>query len=228
MEIFTVPLPGYIPKDLCAFEKRVSVDPERWDSGAWAIWIRTWYGNESVARTNADEAYLHLWQRAFHPMEHHGEYDEHIADPFVFDDDAAACGVASTDADDEVELMGELPPFVLSALMRCPDALEGSSESGWSRRLARTDEELNLQQVLLVLVADREACEEGWVLLIALNHRGQVLHMRQRCKAYGTSLNVAFWRDKGEPLDVGGEGENVVYYRDANRSGDGWDDDTPS
>lgn len=61
--------------------------------------------------------------------------------------------------------------------------------------------------------------------MIALNYKGQVLHMRKRCMAYQIALDVAFWRDKGEPLDVGGEEENVIDYRDADRSGDGWDDE---
>lgn len=89
------------------------------------------------------------------------------------------------------------------------------------------EEELDSAQALLVLVVDGEACEDDWVLMIALNHRGQVLHMRRRCKAYDTALRVTFWRDHGEPLDLEG-GTNVVDYWDMNGSGDGWDDDATS
>jgi hypothetical protein len=57
------------------------------------------------------------------------------------------------------------------------------------------------------------------VLLIVVNHKGQVLHKRTRCKAYKVGLNVAFWTNKGEPLDVSDERENIVDYRDGNQSG---------
>jgi len=30
-------------------------------------------------------------------------------------------------------------------------------------------------QSLMVVVADRKACEEGWLLLLAVNHKGRVL-----------------------------------------------------
>ena len=236
IEVYNTPVPDHIPRNLYAFEKRTSVDPERWPS-TWAIWIRTWYGNDvcdggsikgAVTCASADEAYLRLWRRAFHPLEHNEEFDDDVVGPFLFDDDAATYGVMSGDADDEVELLGKIPSFVLSALMRCPDAMEGCSESGWSYWLTETEEEQAQEQAKLVLVADREACEDGWVLMIALNHKGQVLHMRSRCKAYEVALNVTFWRDGGEPLDITGEEENVVDYRDANGSGNGWDDDSPN
>ncbi|KAF2622367.1 hypothetical protein BU25DRAFT_352337 [Macroventuria anomochaeta] len=94
-------------------------------------------------------------------MEHHGELDDNIAGPFFFDNDAAAYGVRSRNADDEVELMGEIPSCVLSAIMRYLDAMEGSSKSGWKFRLTQTDEQLALDQALLVLVADQKAFEGG-------------------------------------------------------------------
>jgi hypothetical protein len=161
-------------------------------------------------------------------MEMQGEYDDEIVGPYIFDNNATNYGVASMDADDEVELMEAIPSFVLSALMRCPDVMEGHSQSSpWEHWLSETEEELDSTQALLVLVVDGEACEDGWVLMIALNHRGQVLHMRRRCKAYDTALRVTSWRDDGEPLDLEG-GINIVDYWDMNGSGDGWDDDAAS
>lgn len=208
-------------------------DSGEWDTAAGAIWIRTWYGNEAsfgknpdeeiVTRASADEAYVRLWRKALHPYQHHYGFDADMFGPFLFDDNDAAYGVEARDADDEVELMNEIPHFILSALMRCPDAMEGSSE----REILEEDGHTELAQSLLVVVADREACEEGWVLLIALNHRGQALHMRVRCKAYQVWEQVNHFRNGGDPLDITESKEDVVDYLDGNRSGDGWDEDEP-
>ncbi|KAI4621976.1 hypothetical protein J4E80_004351 [Alternaria sp. BMP 0032] len=229
-----IPLPQQIPSDLSVFEKRRKVtDSGEWNRAAGAIWIRTWYGNgaslgegsgeDIVTRASADEAYFRLWRKALHPYQLHYKFDADIFGPFIFDDNGAAYGVEARDADDEVELMDDIPSFILGALMRCPDAIEGSSE----REIMEEDDHTELQQSLLVVVADREACEEGWVLLIALNHRGQALHMRVRCKAYLVWEQVNHFRDGGEPLDIMEGKDNVVDYLDANRSGDGWDEDEP-
>lgn len=220
-------VPDHLPKGLSAFEKRKTIDPDEWSSAS-AIWIRTWYGNgadetggqkgETVTRASADAAYDRLRHKALWPLDKHG-FDDSMFGPYVFDDNAAAYGVSARDADDEVELMDDIPSFVLNALMRCPDAIEGSSA-----RDLEEDDELTWSQALLVVVADREACEDGWVLLIALNHQGQVLHKRVRCKASCVEQNVAYWRDGGEPLDIENLRENLMDYVDSSRSGDGWDD----
>ncbi|KAE8846392.1 hypothetical protein HRS9139_00959 [Pyrenophora teres f. teres] len=205
-EDWLIPVPDYIPTDLAAFEKRKTVEPSKW-SNAGAIWIRTWYGNEAEER---DQSLVAPGMHGF---------DDIMFGPYIFDDNAAAYGVLARDADDEVELMDEIPPFILSALMRCPDAMEGGGGD-----YAADDEELAWSQSLLVVVADREACEDGWVLLIATNDRGQALHMRVRCKASLVGENVTFWKDGGEPLDIGNRRENLMDYLDPNQSGDGWDD----
>ncbi|KAH6638060.1 hypothetical protein C7974DRAFT_390779 [Boeremia exigua] len=227
MENGQIPVPGHAPRDLSAFEKRQTVDPDEW-SDASAIWIRTWYGNEAeegdlpneemATRASADAAYARLWQKALWPLEKDG-FNDSMFGPYIFDDNAGIYGVSARDADDEVDLMDGIPSFILNALVRCPDAMEGSSG-----RDAEDDEELMGSQALLVVVADGEACEDGWVLLVAMNDRGQVLHKRVRCKASDVGQNVAFWRDGGEPLDIDNTRENVIDYRDPNQSGSGWDD----
>ncbi|KAF2125239.1 hypothetical protein P153DRAFT_300886 [Dothidotthia symphoricarpi CBS 119687] len=229
MEVLDIPIPDHIPPTLSAFEKRKTADPEQW-SAAGAIWIRTWYGNEAslgdtlaeetVSRTSADEAYLQLWQKALWPPDQHG-FDNSMFGPFVFEENDAAYGVLARDADDEVELMDVIPSFILSALVRCPDAMEGSGHS----KTIEDDDDLASRQALLVVVADREACEDGWALLIAINHKGQVLHRRVRCKASWVGEHVTSWKDGGEPLDVASEKENIINYLDGNRSGNGWDKD---
>ncbi|KAF7679091.1 hypothetical protein GT037_002839 [Alternaria burnsii] len=226
-----ISLPDHIPSNLSVFEKRKATDPDNWGV-AGVIWIRTWYGNEAsldnmsdkeiVTRASADEAYTRLWRKASCPPQDHYKFNADLFGPNVFKDDATAYGVIARDADDEVELMSDVPSFILSALIQCPDAMEPNSGS---RDTAEDDDDLRSRQALLVVVADREACEDGWVLLVALNHKGQVLHMRVRCKAYQVSEQVYSFRDGGEPLDITEGEENVIHYLDGNQSGDGWDED---
>ena len=226
-----ISLPDHIPSNLSVFEKRKATDPDNWGV-AGVIWIRTWYGNEAsldnvsdkeiVTRASADEAYTRLWRKASCPPQDHYEFDADLFGSNVFKDDATAYVVTARDADDEVELMSGIPSFILNALIQCPDAMEPNSGS---RDTAEDDDDLRSRQALLVVVADREACEDGWVLLIALNHKGQVLHMRARCKAYQVSEQVYSFRDGGEPLDITEGEENVIHYLDGNKSGDGWDED---
>ena len=72
---------------------------------------------------------------------------------------------------------GSVPGYLLAALMHCPKLLEGISDGDWrhfegeerAEELAESDR----TQKALVLVADRKACEEGWVLALAVNHRGR-------------------------------------------------------
>lgn len=202
------------------------MDPDEWGQAS-AIWIRTWYGDDTggkgrldkdmVTRASADDAYACLWQKTLWPPEEQ-EFDDTLSGPYVFDGNVAAYGVSAGDADDEVELMDEIPSFILSALIRCPDAIDGSTE-----RDTEDEEDLMRSQALLIVVADREACEDGWVLLVAINHKGQVLHKRVRCKACDVHLTVAFWRDDGEPLNIEGHRENMMDYHDPNESGNGWD-----
>lgn len=233
MEVGQIPLPSHIPSDLKGFERRTTVDPDSW-SAAGAILIRTWYGSsedisseEIVTVAAADEAYFHLQQRALSLSETRMFHMDTFG-PFIFDDDATMYKVMSKDADDEVELVEEIPHFVLSALMRCPDALEGCSEPILDVEddveSSSGGHERETEQALLIAVADGEACHDGWVLLMAINDRGQVLHRRVRCKAFEVDLNVAFWKDQGVPLNEGYKNENIMDYLDANQSGNGWDE----
>lgn len=230
MQLGIIPLPNHIPTDLLAFEKRKTVHPDEWSS-AGAIWIRTWYGDEGSSRERlvedthprgaADAGYGRLWRKALWPADLHG-FDDAMFGPYVFDDNDAAYEVSAREADGAVEPLGGMPSFILNALMRCPDAMEGSSA-----RNVIDDEYTAEEQALLVVVADGKACEEGWALLMGVNEKGQVLPYCVRCKAFEVGQNVASWNEGGEPLDLVGAGESEVYYRDANRSGNGWDEDEP-
>jgi len=55
--------------------------------------------------------------------------------------------------------------------------------TGRPHAITLTDEQLDEEQCGLLLVANRKACVTGWVLLVGVNHRGQMLPARGRCKA---------------------------------------------
>lgn len=73
----------------------------------------------------------------------------------------------------------------------------------------------------LVLVADRKACEEGWVLALAVNHRGEILPVRVRERATEAAQIAVNWFE-GEPLSeiVDDEDEDVEFYLG---EGNGWE-----
>jgi hypothetical protein len=78
------------------------------------------------ANSDADEAYLRLWQTALYPADQHG-FNSGMFGPFVFDNNASSYGLLARDTDDEVELMGEIPDFIPNALIQRPDKIEGCS-----------------------------------------------------------------------------------------------------
>ncbi|KAK1146592.1 hypothetical protein N8T08_003022 [Aspergillus melleus] len=76
-------------------------------------------------------------------------------------------------------------------------------------------------QSALVVVADRKACEEGWVLLLVVNHRGEILPFRlhERDKE---AANLMYSWDDEVPLAemVDNEDEDVECYLG---EGSGWE-----
>lgn len=106
--------------------------------------------------------------------------------------------------------------------MRCPGILDGESDSLWRHEPCPEelqDGGLEQEQVLLVLVADREACEDGWVLHLAINHLGEILPFRIRDKASWVVQQLANWSD-GQQLAEGLLEETLEEYYV--RGGDGW------
>ena len=63
----------------------------------------------------------------------------------------------------------------------------------------------------MAVVADGVACEEGRVLMVSLNHKGQVLCPPRRCELSELVLNMTSWRHRRESLYVAGacEDENA-------------------
>lgn len=138
-------------------------------------------------------------------------------------------GDASPDIADGIAIgtPGSVPAYLLTALMHCPGQLDGNTSPQFVKwrhfSPSEIEAELPIQeksQSLMVCVADRKACEEGWVLFLAINHRGQILPFRIRDRASWVSQYEANWMD-GQALD-----ENTVNPDDAvecqMHDSDGW------
>lgn len=140
------------------------------------LWIRTWYGDETVNRAAADAACYRLCRKAFQQNDPDKDYDSSsVVNPlFVFDDNAADFGR------NQSVLVGTTPNFILKALIRYPDQLDASSDGTELENIFNT---VQAEQDLLVVVADREACEKGFILQLALDHRAKVLPGFVRSKA---------------------------------------------
>lgn len=121
---------------------------------------------------------------------------------------------------------GSVPSYLVTALMHCPDQFDGNSyASKWRNHTpseARVAEaEVDTRQNLLVLVADKRACEDGWVLFLAINHKGQVLPFRIRGQAREASTINAWWME-GQALaenTLDPDKDEECYLHEGN----GWD-----
>ncbi|KAH7122763.1 hypothetical protein B0J11DRAFT_616133 [Dendryphion nanum] len=235
-------VPENVPKDLLSDDDRIT------NIGSSNVaWIRTWYGNEgkgledgeTITRSSADESYRRLYRRAILCLDE-GQDESDLAEPNEIpigrhdchDDDPEALGMAESNSDEEIVTPGEIPLFALSMFMKVPDTLDGLSMSSFWRdddeeAKKEMKEQLPLRQHFLLFVADREACERGWVLQVALNHKGQVLPYRVRGRAAWTKNHVVHWIAMGRNLDATDEQEDtIVYSADGQvyaETGNGWD-----
>lgn len=102
-----------------------------------------------------------------------GEVSDEVDEIFILDDKAEFSNHAWEDNAVEyfkdgaaLATPGPVSPYFVSAMMHCPDSLD---ELNMHRHvtLIREEEEREIRvtsYVLLVLIADQIACEEGWVL----------------------------------------------------------------
>jgi hypothetical protein len=109
--------------------------------------------------------------------------------------------------------------------MHCPELFEGISDSDWrhfkGEELAEELADSDRTQKALVLVADRKACEEGWVLALAVNHRGEILPVRVREQATKAAQIVVNWFEGGPLAEiVDDEDKDVEFYLG---EGNGWE-----
>jgi hypothetical protein len=158
------------------------------------IWIRTWFGvpgDEGESRAAADTAYENLCFYALQqgdeeqgpPIaiqeEHMYDYDNH--------DHNQKCDTPDINVRDGVALgrAWSTPSYVVEEFMHCPNQLSGyglpDNDNGDLKRYVNGIKDTD--QRLLFVIADRTACEEGWVLFLGINHRGQVLPFWVRQKA---------------------------------------------
>ncbi|KAF2004068.1 hypothetical protein P154DRAFT_617322 [Amniculicola lignicola CBS 123094] len=233
-------VPSHVPQDLLSEADRCLDELGL----IQMLWIRTWYGTEfkssdhdqassstgateAVTRASTDAGYRRLHDKAFlwDPSNNDSGYDDDaIANANIYDNDSDAFGVVQQSADDDVVQVGTMPSFVLSVFMRCPDMLDRMGDEDWRSDDAQTitavEDEVDNTQIVLAMIIDREAIEDGWVLEVALNHKGQVLPTRARNKASRVRDDMANWTTQGEPLDLGDEPQDRVDYG----AGDGWDD----
>jgi hypothetical protein len=234
-------VPEYVPQDLLT-------DNERRVNGQLGVsnvlWIRTWYGSGSpaastspssgvstetaqrdvVSHATADAAYRRLWRAAFFDNDDdpNDDFDDYRAvhRSFIFDDDPVAYGVTQHTSDENVAPTGSTPGFIVKAMMHCPDQLGGFSGGGdWS---GTEEEYLATSQNLLVMIADRKACDSGWVLEIGLNHKAEVLPGRIRSKASRIATDYGNWQTEGMALREITMGEDTETYA---QRGDGWASD---
>ncbi|KAK1142860.1 hypothetical protein N8T08_007294 [Aspergillus melleus] len=211
------PYPPDIPQDLLTETDR-SVSTIL----ATALWIRTWFGGPGQpSQEAADAAYQRLREAVT-------GLDACMAPEFIYDerdDFAQASSGADIEAGTALGTPSSIPGYLVDAMMHCPELFEGCSDGDWRhfRGEERKEEEMESRasQVAMVLVADRKACKEGWVLLLALNHRGQVLPYRVRERASEAAQHVVNWAE-GQPL------VEMAWREDDDgefnlTGGDGWD-----
>ncbi|KAJ5356527.1 hypothetical protein N7517_011136 [Penicillium concentricum] len=123
--------------------------------------------------------------------------------------DGVACGTP-----------GYVPSYMITGLMHKPNTLDGLSAHVWPEESYERPPELDMVQCLMLVIADRKACEEGWILFFAVNHKREVISFRIRERASWTSQLIMEFMN-GQALDENTEdpSEETESYM---RGGDGW------
>ncbi|EPE29152.1 hypothetical protein GLAREA_00312 [Glarea lozoyensis ATCC 20868] len=193
-----------IPRDLQTKYQRAVLMDRR----PRLIWVRTWFGNGTVTREEADTAYGKLCAHC------DDDKSEFIDGDGAFEDDeslADRVGARTT--------TGVTPPYVFQILKRYPDFMYSPSDAK-DVRIVESGKYVG-QQKLLFLVADKRACKLGEMLLLGVDEFGEMMPGRLRVKAGDVIVSVGNWFD-GQALDEnfreGEEGE-----QECNLDGGGWD-----
>ncbi|KAJ5781089.1 hypothetical protein N7457_006249 [Penicillium paradoxum] len=215
-------IPLHVPQDLISDEER-----ETDGQMTRVFWIRTWFGREDdqASQDAADAGYKRLraimdedefevfvekecW---YENKEEFGSGSNTMPNGDINPDfvDGVACGTP-----------GSVPSYMITALMHRPDTLDGLSKRDWPSWYIEESVESDMVQCLMLVVADRKACEEGWVLFMAVNERGEVLPFRVRERASWTTQLIANYTN-GQRLDenTSDPHEDIEYYM---HGGDGW------
>ncbi|KAJ9489705.1 hypothetical protein VN97_g3581 [Penicillium thymicola] len=213
-------IPPYVPQDLMSDEHRATDG-----QSATVLWIRTWYGrkNDPTSQSAANAGYNRL-----RSIVHDNDIDAGLDENNFFENEDEFGSDSFTLPKGETEFIdgvacgtpGSVPSYMITALMRKPDTLDGLSRRDWAEELYKNHPDPDMMQCLMVVVADRKACEEGWVLFLAVNHKGDVLPFRIRENADRATLLIFSYME-GQSLDENTRDpkKDMEYYM---REGDGW------
>ncbi|KFY39466.1 hypothetical protein V495_05926 [Pseudogymnoascus sp. VKM F-4514 (FW-929)] len=208
-------LPQGVPRDLLSPLHRQALG---W--GAGLFWIRTWFGNEEVRKEDADAAYARLCGVVTEEV----SGQEFLDRPTVFEDEgrfADRSGGSGTHT-------GATQPYVLEAFCDYPDILERRLVDGKEleevRYLDENPEEEEIE-CWLVVVADREACEEGTVLFMEIDGFGEMMPGRLRVPPRDVVTRINCYIN-GQHLSLETEQEEGEIYSWCD--GDPWDHQAPT
>ncbi|KAJ5514739.1 hypothetical protein N7463_004291 [Penicillium fimorum] len=211
--------PPHVPHDLMAEEER-AVDGQI----SRVFWIRTWYGQKDnkASHDAANAAYSRLRLIVMQDGDPNG-INSCLEEECIFEnkEEFGPGSITTLEEDTNPDFEegiacgtpGSIPSYLITALMHYPDTFEDEPLP-----------DLEKWQDLMIVVADRKACEEGWVLFLAVNHHGKILPFRARERASWTEQIIANYLD-GQKLDentVDPDKDMEVYLH----GGSGWDPDS--
>jgi hypothetical protein len=167
------------------------------------MWVRTWFGNTDASRDEADAAYAKLCKHV------DDDESEFLDGNWAFEDDEEFMDTIGAPT-----VTGVTPQYVKSLLKRYPDALERAGGPTESEREFITAEGGQVGQRLLMMVADKIACETGAVLLLGIDEYGEMMPQRLRIRADDVIIHTGNWED-GQAIEEcfheGQKGE-LHYY----------------
>ncbi|KAJ5576728.1 hypothetical protein N7535_003654 [Penicillium sp. DV-2018c] len=177
------------------------------------LWIRTWFGDptDKTSREAADTAYARLRKEVLQQGVENNHVDC-IPEEFVFEDR------------EELEADAQRDQDVIEGVATGRPLFEGMSDVDWrhfeGEERAEELAESERAQNALVLVADRKACEGGWVLALAVNHRGKILPVRVRERATEAAQIAVNWFEGGPLAEIlDDDDDDVEFYIGG---GNGW------
>ncbi|CEL03735.1 hypothetical protein ASPCAL04881 [Aspergillus calidoustus] len=184
-----------------------------------SFWIRTWFGekNNEASQRAADDGYKRLYFYALQNLDENADGDEPLLLNKNFAFDHADVETSELHEGNVVARPWSMPSWLVDAFCRYPDQLNSIRILGLDSQSERGDADQNL----LVCTADRKACEEGWLLLLGVNHKGQILPARVRERAADADLIMSSWNQDSPMLAecVTGEPGEEEFLHD----GDGWE-----
>ncbi|KAJ5266508.1 hypothetical protein N7478_009316 [Penicillium angulare] len=219
-ELLPDEIPSHVPQDLMSDEERAT-DGQT----SRILWIRTWFGrkDDPASQSAADAGY-----RRIRSITAEDDLDDTLDKECFFDSEEFRSDSSSPDGGEIPVLIdgiacgtpGSMPSYIITALMKKPDMLDGLSDRNWPTEPFLKLPEPDIFQYLMIVVADRKACEEEWMLFLAVNHKGRVLPFRVRERASWTTQLLSNFMN-GQNLDENTDNpeEDIEYYM---HEGDGW------